>query len=52
MFFRVRVPSGTPVHADDDAAELFWLPLNEVDAALFGLDSISRGVARYCNSAI
>lgn len=52
MFFRVRVPSGTPVHADDDAAELFWLPLNEVDAALFGLDSISRGVARYCNFAI
>ena len=52
MFFRVRVPSGTPVRADDDAAELFWLPLSEVDAALFGLDSISRGVARYIEEVL
>lgn len=47
MFFRVQVPTGTPVQADDDAAELFWLPLSEVRPALFGLDSIRSAVARY-----
>lgn len=47
MFYRVEVdPDATP-HADDDAAELCWVPLNEVDPARFGLHSISLAVARF-----
>ena len=48
MFFRVRVPSGIPVKADDDAAELFWLPLADVHPEEFGLQSIRQAVERFC----
>jgi ADP-ribose pyrophosphatase YjhB (NUDIX family) len=46
MFFRVHVPTGVPVRAADDAAELLWLPLSEVHPAEFGLQSIRRAVMR------
>ena len=47
MFYRVEVdPDATP-HADDDAAELCWVPLNEVDPGSFGLHSIRQAVARF-----
>lgn len=49
MFFRAVVPSGTEVCAADDAAELMWLPLHDVNPALFGLESISKAVARFLN---
>lgn len=45
-FFLCRLAAGQRVSAADDAAALFWLPLDEVRPADFGLDSIRRGVAR------
>ncbi|MBR1415726.1 MAG: NUDIX domain-containing protein [Prevotella sp.] len=47
MFYQVEVAAGAEPTADDDAAELFWVPLSEVRPELFGLASISRGVARF-----
>ena len=50
MFYLLQAPADACPQADDDAAELMWLPLNEVDAKLFGLMSISQGVARFLAS--
>lgn len=47
MFFQVEVAPGAEPMADDDAAELFWVPLAEVRPELFGLASISRGVSLF-----
>lgn len=44
MFFRAEVPFDANPTASDDAADLFWMPLEEVRPELFGLHSISRGV--------
>lgn len=47
MFFRTEVPTGTPVRADDDAAELMWIPLGEIRPEEFGLNSIRQAVERF-----
>lgn len=47
MFFECRVPEGSHPVAADDAAASFWMPLSEVHPEQFGLNSISRAVARY-----
>lgn len=49
MDYLVRVNSNeiAPVHADDDAAEAIWLPINEVNPADFGLTSIRNAVIRF-----
>ncbi len=44
MFFRVEVDADAVPHADDDAASLQWVPLSDVQPALFGLNSIRRAV--------
>ena len=44
MFFRVEVDANAVPHADDDAASLQWVPLSDVQPALFGLNSIRRAV--------
>lgn len=49
MFFRCRLTDENAVKAADDAAELLWLPREEVCPTLFGLDSIRRGVERLTN---
>ena len=49
MFFRCRLTDENAVNAADDAAELLWLPREEVCPTLFGLDSIRRGVERLTN---
>lgn len=46
LFFRCKVSDISALHAGDDAAECFWIPLDEVDPSLFGLSSIRRGVER------
>ncbi|MBR1712825.1 MAG: NUDIX domain-containing protein [Alloprevotella sp.] len=46
LFFRVEITDETALFARDDAAELFWLPWEEVVPADFGLRSIRRGVER------
>ena len=47
MFYEVSVGDDAVPHADDDAAALQWLSLNELDPALFGLHSISQAVRLY-----
>jgi NADH pyrophosphatase NudC (nudix superfamily) len=47
MFFLVRVESSVSFKADDDVAQLQWIPVNQVDYRQFGLHSISLGVKRY-----
>ena len=47
MFFEVHVPDDVTPHADDDAAALTWMPLNKIDPAQFGLQSISKAVRQY-----
>ena len=46
QFFLCRVTDTTGAVADDDAAEILWLPWAEVRPEEFGLKSISRGVER------
>ncbi|MBE6302498.1 MAG: NUDIX domain-containing protein [Bacteroidales bacterium] len=44
MFFLCRTePGDTPV-ANDDVKELEWIPLDDLDPELFGLQSIRKGV--------
>lgn len=50
MFFLTEVGDDVHPQAADDAAELFWLPLSEIDAKDFGLQSISQAVNRFLNS--
>ena len=48
MDFLVRVHSDSvAVTAADDAAEAFWLPINKVNPAEFGLTSIRNAVIRF-----
>lgn len=47
LFFLCHVDDGQEVTADDDAAELTWLPLREVYVERFGLKSIRQAVHRF-----
>ena len=47
MFYEVWVENDVNPVADDDAAALGWMPLEQVNPKDFGLKSISRGVERY-----
>ncbi|MBQ8502370.1 MAG: NUDIX domain-containing protein [Bacteroides sp.] len=44
LFFRCEVKDSTHFQAMDDAAELFFVPLEEVRTEAFGLGSIRKGV--------
>ena len=46
LFFLCKVRETTGATAMDDAAEILWLPWEEVKAEDFGLKSISLGVSR------
>ena len=48
-FFLCQVDPATlpAARPHDDVAELLWVPLASVDPALFGLQSIRQGVARF-----
>ena len=50
MFYRAEVPADAIPAAADDAAELMWMPLDEVHPEQFGLHSISQAVERFLNS--
>lgn len=53
MDFLVRVHSDSlAVSAADDAAEAFWLPINEVNPADFGLTSIRNAVIRFLSEVL
>lgn len=45
-FFRCRVENAATAQAMDDAAELYWIPMDELNPELFGLDSIRKGVEK------
>lgn len=47
MFYRCSVEDAGHFRAMDDAAELFFLPVEELRPELFGLDSIRRGLSRF-----
>ena len=47
MFYLCRVDDNATVHAADDAAELSWVPLQEVYVERFGLRSIREAVHRF-----
>ena len=47
LFFRADVPHDAEPHAADDAAELMWVPLSQVQPSDFGLQSISTAVERF-----
>jgi len=48
MDYLVRIHGDAiTVHADDDAAEAFWIPLSQVKPADFGLTSIRNAVIRF-----
>ena len=47
MFYACTVTDSSAAHAMDDAAELLWIPLDEVRPEDFGLDSIRRGVEKF-----
>ena len=47
MFYRTEVPQDAQPQADDDAAELMWLPIEKVQPELFGLHSVRKAVERF-----
>jgi len=46
-FFEVRLKDESVISANDDCENLSWIPLSEVKAELFGLNSISKAVEQY-----
>ena len=46
MFYRCEIADTDGAHAMDDAADLMWIPLSEVDPSQFGLESIRLGVSK------
>lgn len=51
MFFRCEVSDAVNFHAMDDAAELFFVPLQDVRFEEFGLDSVRKGVERFLKTS-
>lgn len=47
MDYLVRVQAGVEVHAADDAAECFWIPVDQINPADFGLTSIRNAIIRF-----
>lgn len=46
MFYRCEVENTDGAHAMDDAADLQWIPLREVNPDDFGLMSVREGIRR------
>lgn len=44
MFFLCKVEDTSHIEAHDDVVESFFIPLNEIDPAQFGLTSIRKGL--------
>lgn len=45
-FYLCRVRNRAHLHAHDDAAALYWIPIDELEPEKFGLDSIRNGVRK------
>lgn len=46
MFYLLDVVGAAPARAADDAAEVLWLPLADLDPEAFGLNSIRRAIPK------
>ncbi len=49
LFFLCRVGENKELSAADDVDALQWIPIDEIEPEKFGLQSISKGVARFKN---
>jgi NADH pyrophosphatase NudC (nudix superfamily) len=47
MFFACKLEDTNNLHASDDVADCFFVPLDELDPELFGLKSIKKAIARF-----
>jgi len=47
LFFLCEIDDETALFAADDAAEVMWIPLKNINPTDFGLKSISMGVRRF-----
>lgn len=52
LFFECTVQSFSGALPADDAAEIVILPLGDMNPELFGLDSVRKGVSRYCSDGL
>lgn len=52
MFFRCTVADTRHFRAMDDAADLFFIPIAEINPVDFGLASIRRGIETICKTGI
>lgn len=50
MFYNAQVADEDVPHADDDAAELMWIPISQVNPQDFGLWSIRQAVEKFIKS--
>ncbi|GHT09669.1 DNA mismatch repair protein MutT [Bacteroidia bacterium] len=50
LFYKCRITDLTGLQADDDAAELYFLPKKEIQPELFGLNSIRKAIEGYLNA--
>ena len=50
MFYEAEAPADAEPHADDDAAELMWIALPEVNPTDFGLTSVRQAVEKYLSN--
>lgn len=47
IFYICRVSNPEEMEAHDDAAEVLWLPMEQIDEHAFGLASISKAVGLF-----
>lgn len=47
LFFQCTVDGSTKAVPADDAAEVLWIPVSDLNPALFGLKSISQAIGRF-----
>ena len=52
MFYLCHVKDTKKAKADDDAAELMWIPWNEIQPETFGLGSIRQGIEKLLTKKI
>ena len=52
LFYRCQVERFDGLMANDDAAEVFFIPLDRVNPDEFGLNSIRRGVIKFLSMSI
>ena len=52
LFFACRIADFSSLHADDDAAEVLFIPIKKIQPEDFGLDSIRKAVRMWITECI